>query len=328
MELPAELYRPIIGHVKHWPTLISLLLTSRHIGGEAERSLYYKFEHIHNVQTQVLFLQRVVDCPLKNTYSGSLLSKAFRAMVNLKVLQFRTNGGMPMGRPLDGCSFQLEQCLWRCHSDEEHMISFLPTQRKLRNLDLGGWDDTRFSAPICEQPDFRELTGYYGVVRAFLPGRNITHVGWIPDLDDPMDVSEGLDIVGLAPSLRKLRFLKFGGYFARPHLRNISDHLESLAFLELMGYKKDEDLSVIALPSLKLLRLSMPWIPNSTPISDPEALTAVLFTRSKSLETIEIEFKSTYADEGRVQHYSRWERNIGMVTNNFSPNFETWPSIR
>ncbi|KIK69548.1 hypothetical protein GYMLUDRAFT_510034 [Collybiopsis luxurians FD-317 M1] len=186
MELPIELYRPIVGYIRDRPTLFSLLHCSRHLNAEAERSLYYKFENIHNTRTQVLFLKRAVDCPrvAELVYSyrfevdwrtnfsedhifWELLPKALRAFVNLKILQFRTNGGGPVKGLLDGCTFQLEHCHWRCHSDELQMQSFLPTQRKLKSLTLGGWDDTRFSAPSnhTEQPDFRELAGGYGVVR-------------------------------------------------------------------------------------------------------------------------------------------------------------------
>lgn len=257
MDLPTELYRPIIGFVRDRATLLSLLFTSHLVNTEAERSLYYRFEHVQNVQSQVLFLQRVLDCPRVAQYVYSykfeidwrtkfgtqhifwdLLPKALQAFVNLKVLQFRTNGGMPVKGLLDGCTFQLEHCHWRCHSDEAQMQVFLESQTKLKCLSLGGWDEEKFSAPsnYDKQPEFRYLAGCYGVIHAFLPSRNITHVHWVPDMDDPWDIATGLDVAGLALSLQKLKFLKLGGYFPRPHLCAISDHLTNLVFLELMGY--------------------------------------------------------------------------------------------
>lgn len=105
-----------------------------------------------------------------------------------------------------------------------------------------------------------ELTGHYSAVHAFLPGRDITHLQWITDLDDPMDASTGLDAGRLAHSLRKLISLKFGGYFprwvlctwyqpilSRPHLRNISVHLENLVFLESIGPEKVQTLTFVVL---------------------------------------------------------------------------------
>ncbi|KAJ4482150.1 hypothetical protein J3R30DRAFT_3699477 [Lentinula aciculospora] len=346
MDFPVELYRPIIGYIGHRATLLSLLLTSRQLNAEAERSLYFKFEHVHNVQTQVLFLQRVVDCPrvarLVHSYRFEidwrtnfgaehifwvLLPQALRAFVNLRTLQFRTNGGTPIKGLLDGCTFQLEHCYWHCHSDEPQMRTFLRTQRSLKSLGLGGWNATLFPAPPdqSEQPDFREVAGCYGVLNAFLPGRRITHARWVPDLDDPWDVSTGLDVVGLASSFQKLKYLKLGGYFMRPHLCSISEHLTSLVFLELMGYDEMEDVSVFALPLLKVLRISIRWGLSKMSIADPSARTEEIFTGSKSLQFIELEEESTYSDRNKTQQYSRWERGVGLVNHCTTP--EMWPDV-
>ncbi|KAJ3849560.1 hypothetical protein EV368DRAFT_85437 [Lentinula lateritia] len=346
MDFPVELYRPVIGYISHRPTLLSLLLASHHLNVEAERSLYYRFEHVHNVQTQVLFLNRIIGCSrvARLVYSyrfeidwrtnfgadhvyWELIPKALRAMVNLKILQFRTNGGAPVNGLLDGCTFQLEHCHWHCHSDEPQVQTFLRTQKSLRSLSLGGWDDTRFPAPSDqnEQPEFREVAGSYGVIHAFLPGRDITRVRWVPDLDDPWDISTGLDVVGLSPSFQKLKFLKLGGYFMRPHLCSISEHLTSLVFLELMGYDKMEDASVFALPSIKVLRISIRWGLNKIAIEDPQARAEEIFAGSKSLQYIEIEEESTYRDHNKIQQYSRWGRDVGMV--NRCTTDEIWPSL-
>ncbi|KAJ3747279.1 hypothetical protein DFH05DRAFT_791409 [Lentinula detonsa] len=346
MAFPVELYQPVVGYVRDRVTLRNLLLASRCLNVEAEWSLYFKFEHVHNAQTQVLFLQRVIDCPRVARYVNSyrfeidwrtnldsdhifwkLLPQALHAMGNLKILQFRTHGGMPINGLLDGCTFQLEYCHWHCHSDEMQMQAFLQTQRKLKCLSLGGWD-TSFSAPSnhSEQPDLREVTGCYGVIHAFLPGRDITHVRWVPDLDDPWDVNTGLDAAGLAPAFQKLKFLKLGGYFMRPHLCSISEHLTSLVFLELMGYDKMEDVSIFALPSLKILRISIRWGLNKMAIADPQTRTEEIFAGSKSLRFIEIEEESTYRDYNRIQQYSRWKRGESLV-DRYHVTDETWPSI-
>ncbi|KAF5389331.1 hypothetical protein D9757_003534 [Collybiopsis confluens] len=258
-----------------------------------------------------------------------ILPKALRALVNLKTLQFRTTGGGPIEGLLDGCTFQLEDLHWHCHSDELKIQSFLPTQRGLRRLSLGGWDDTRFSAPSSNagQPDFRELAGSYGVVHAFLPGREITRLRWVPDLDDPWDTSTGLDIEGLATSLEKLKYLSFGGYFTRPHLCSISDHLSSLFYLELMGYDRQEDESVCSLPSLKWLRISIRWGLSQSSISDPQERTVQMFTCSKSLQTIEVQEEAKFDNHGnKIHSYNRWDRNLGLVRK-FDEQTEMWPEV-
>ncbi|KAF9077662.1 hypothetical protein BDP27DRAFT_1413366 [Rhodocollybia butyracea] len=346
MNLPAELYRPIVGYVKDCATLLSLLLTSHLLNAEAERSLYYKFEHVHNVRSQVLFLQRAVDCPRVAQYVHSykfemdwrtnigtkhifwnLLPKAWRAFVNLKILHFRTNGGMVVEGLLSGCTFQLEHCHWRCRTDEAQMQIFLESQTKLKCLSLCGWDDENFLAPSNhdKQPDLRQLAGSYGVIHAFLPGRHITHVEWISDMEDPWDIATGLDVAGLASSLRKLRSLKLGG----PPLCVISDHLTNLVFLELVGYDSPEieDQAIFTLSSLKVLRISIQWGLRNTYVTNPRGHATKMFAKSRSLQIIEIEEESTRNCVGnRVQQYGRWERDIGLV-NKWFAQIEMWPAI-
>ncbi|KAJ3817477.1 hypothetical protein F5880DRAFT_54578 [Lentinula raphanica] len=348
MAFPVELYRPVVGYVRDRDTLRTLLLTSRHMNVEAEWSLYFRFDNVHNVKTQVLFLQRIVDCPrvarIVNSYRfeidwrtnfdndhifWTLLPQALRAMVNLKTLQFRTNGGMPRLGLLDGCTFQLEHCLWHCHSDEIQMQRFLQTQHRLKSLSMGGWNSDRFPAPTnhSEQPDLKELCGSYGVIHAFLPGRDVTYVRWVPDLDDPWDTSTGMDTEGLAASFQKVKFLRLGGYFMRPHLCSISTNFTSLVFLEVMGYDDKEDASVFALPSLKMLRISVRWGLNKVAITNPSERTEELFAGSKSLEFVDIEEEPTYKGNYRIPRYSRWKRGSGSVGVFDVDVEESWPSI-
>ncbi len=248
--LPVELYRHISDHFdsedRH--VLQALSITCRTWNIEAERVLYKRFDNHKCATTQQLFLQRVIACPRVGSLVKifkirmhhpakesealvALVSQALMNMPNLRSFAFRSTGGKPAARSmLSACPFQLKEFDWGCHGDEKDLLVFLGTQHSLKIVNIDSWDASRYGVPLTLTPEIVSLSGPYGTIAAFLPGRMISQVDWIPDLDDPEPDGE---LLGNA--LRQLQMLSFGGYFMRPNLSSIADYLADLRFLELRG---------------------------------------------------------------------------------------------
>ncbi|KAF5372398.1 hypothetical protein D9757_011622 [Collybiopsis confluens] len=62
-DLPPELHQIITNNIPDQASLCSLLRTCHSLYFEAERSLYHTFDDIRSLKRQVLFLQRVTECP-------------------------------------------------------------------------------------------------------------------------------------------------------------------------------------------------------------------------------------------------------------------------
>ncbi|PBK97699.1 hypothetical protein ARMGADRAFT_1009649 [Armillaria gallica] len=318
--LPVDLYRCIVEHYSQEDrgTLLALLFTSRAFNYEAERILYQSFNNFCNITTQTLFLNRVISCPRVAKFVRSyklfitfsieplsdfltLLHTAFLALVELKYLGFRTLGGSSAAQILTGCTFQLEELDWDCSCDEQLLIDFLSTQKSLKSF-ISCWDPSRIPPPSVDVvPFLTSLRGRYGLIQTFLPGRNITNLDWIPDLDDPDP-----DTALLADSLANVRTMTFGGYFMRPNLSTIAQYLGQVRNLELRGVQADDLDCVHLMPNLEVFKISMrPVLGLSILRSDHNAVVIKLFSGCAKLEVITIASKK---HDFWAQDYRKWVR--------------------
>jgi hypothetical protein len=261
--IPLELYRPIVETISDRNTLLSLLLTSRHLSTEAERILYRNVQcgddsmwsDSTNVVSQTLFFRTVIDCPrvarlvwryyyISNIFIAdddpywTLFPVALRALVNLKELGFGRGGGVPTAHVLRGCTFQLVSLEWECRNDENELSVFLTGQEALEQLRVD-WRGECARPPASALQNLSCLAGTSGTIQAFLPGRTITRLRWHPYFGDQVP-----DVASISSALHNLHVLVFGGPGAQfISLSTIVDYLPNLRFLALLDPLDRDDLT-------------------------------------------------------------------------------------
>ncbi|KAF8968628.1 hypothetical protein BDZ97DRAFT_359189 [Flammula alnicola] len=188
--IPPELFRPIIEHLEHRPTLLALSVTSRILRADAERQLYSVLDDGSDVPQHIAFLSTINQNPrlagLVQVYHSinivhykenplwDLLYSGLRKMTNLKVFHFRAFGGHPAAELLLDSPFQLEGLHWANHSEGEIMSQFLVQQHSLRHLYLESKRGRTYSSACC--PNLTSLGGNRITLESFLPGRRITEI--------------------------------------------------------------------------------------------------------------------------------------------------------
>ncbi|PPR05344.1 hypothetical protein CVT26_011608 [Gymnopilus dilepis] len=339
--LPPELFQPIVSFVTSRNTLYSLCLTSQTLRYYAERCLYSAISvpDASNAPLHVSFLGTITQNPrlarlVKEYYSLSIVvyqenplwgltKRALKAMTGLKVLVFRGFGGHPSGELLDfgdsGPPFQLQKLHWGNHSDERFMERILVQQgNSLREL---SFECRPHPAPFPLQacPDLDCLYGNRAAIEALLPGRKVTRLSWVPELDD----SNADPVVGLDKELSALRTLSFGGYFSRPKLELIAQFLERLEVLELVGLSYGEFSLLKNLPSLRELVFSLRWGIAQFPIPLKGRQQAVeeLFKDCPKLTRVDVVHEWLHVEVDTIM-YQRWERGGG------EPRFLTRAEVR
>jgi hypothetical protein len=296
--LPLELLRPIIEEINDNHTIS--YITSTAFQHDGERRLYHtpipaNSSPLHLDSTHVAFLSTVTTNPrlasLVHTYYLNdvvsygedplwLLAKlGLRAMVNLKVFHFRAFAGHPAAEILDGCPFQLEHLHWGSYSDEAAMTRILPQQPKLRHLYLKCYsytmepplaglsvlDDASYPTDLLTFlnpddccPDLHSLAGNRMTIELFLPRRNIRKLSWVPGI---FDSNEAPVPNSVTRALGRIETLSLGGYFVRPSLGTLVDHLRELRVLEIVGLShsqhQEQKMEMIKrLPNLRELVIS------------------------------------------------------------------------
>ncbi|KIM35757.1 hypothetical protein M413DRAFT_32222 [Hebeloma cylindrosporum] len=301
--------------------------------------------NLRSPSTHVAFLSTIIKnqrlASLVHTYTlndvvsygenplWDLVKGGLRAMVNLKVLRFRAFAGEPCAEILDGCAFRLERLHWGSHSDEVTMMrSVLPQQPNLRELyiectsrtvegylsDCGAAGTTGegrnrfqsfFPADGC-CPNLHWLGGNRTTMELFLPNRDIRKVSWVPGLDDANDDPLPELVVR---ALGRVETLSFGGYFTRPPLTSLIDHLRELRVLEIIGLHTIEELQMMPrLPHLRELVISLQWGNMRIPLPDLEDRRRVvgdLFAGCGCLEVVD--FVSSWVLVREIW-YQRWRR--------------------
>ncbi|KAF8876977.1 hypothetical protein CPB84DRAFT_379523 [Gymnopilus junonius] len=279
-KIPPELFHPIVSFITSRPTLLTLCITSQTLRHYAERCLYTSISgpDASNAPLHIGFLRTITQTPrlaryVKEYYSLSIVvyqenplwdltKQAFKCMINLKTLVFRGFGGHPCGELLDmdpsspsspslTPTLQLEKLMWGNHSDERSISKILIQQSpSLRELSFGCRPRAApFSPHAC--PKLDALWGNRAAIEALLPGRHITRLSWVPELDD----SNTDPILGLDEELGALRTLSFGGYFSRPHLELIVGFLSGLEVLEMVGLFPGVRTPLLHHPHLPILSL-------------------------------------------------------------------------
>ncbi|KAF8968493.1 hypothetical protein BDZ97DRAFT_353223 [Flammula alnicola] len=292
-------------------TLCILSLMSKNFRLEAQRILFRKVTTLQDADDHTIFLATIVrsqrlalhvvayaqeNVADPGTDLWDLLCYGLQEMKNLKHLRFRARGGVASAHILRGCSFQLESLYWGCNSDEKELArNVLPLQPNMKQLRVK-WNEQKKVSPLRSTcPGLVSLAGDRGVIEAFLPGRKITTLTWIPDLDDSTT-----KIAHLSDQLNRLRFLSFGGYFERPKLDLIVDHLQALEVLELLGSDATELQFLERIPNLLILILSPLLNQKNGPA--PSKITAELikeiFQACQCLQYIDV------ADDAK--YYRRW----------------------
>lgn len=270
--LPPELFRPIFSHISHTPSLYALSLSSKMFRDEAQRILFSNppisnnrwsaYNHLRLLETIVNSPERLAKLVLRYTQTSvwttstahcrgspdeqneaieNLTPIALRLMVNLKHLVYRTSGGLPAAHILYGCSFQLETLNWGCDFDEVLMFQdILPTQPQLLRLELTDLDPTVLKKErnlwdsIKELlPDLVSLTGSRATFETILPGRlgrPIECIKWIPNDFD----SEEASFNHMSHELGHVKYMAIGGYFRRPSMSLLVDHLLNLELLDIL----------------------------------------------------------------------------------------------
>ncbi|KAF8157260.1 hypothetical protein B0H34DRAFT_859789 [Crassisporium funariophilum] len=230
-----------------------------------------------------------------------LLKNGLQKMVNLRELTFRSFGGHPAAELFDGCVFQLQKLDWGNHSDEIGMARVLVAQRSLTHLALESSEGTHYPPEAC--PHLTHLRGGLSTVLALLPGRHITHLAWVPILEDPFL----LGVAQVAEYMSSLRSLTFGGYFARPGF-SLTNHLDSLEILELIGIHHGQLQLLADLPNLKELVLTFPHR-GRFPVSFESQIDEIvdkLFSQCVRLRCVDVSRERT----GNEILYQRWTDNI------------------
>ncbi|TFK35703.1 hypothetical protein BDQ12DRAFT_737413 [Crucibulum laeve] len=339
LHIPPELLRPLINHIDSddRPTLLSLMKSSRSLRFEAERLLYRRIVS-SDVQLQTSFLNCIILSPrlarlvekyslvnpriIEDTTKESffqLLSIGLQEMTNLKHLNFREYSGQPSAHILRNCVFQLESLDWGCHSESEIDV-FLSGQKALRRLSIE-WDAAKLSIPLTACPNLVSLSGGCRTIEAFMPGRQITSLHWIPEL-----YGSTLVVDSIRNEFARLINFSFGGYFRRPHLAIVAPYLKSLEILELITLSvhflhiplrpqtdsislQQGDLDVVfSLKTLRTLIISPQWGTRylSLPIDGRQKIVENLFENNKALQSVYI---SRQGENSHIEHrYQKWIR--------------------
>ena len=248
--LPPELFRTVFESLDgHRPTLFNLSLCNKFLREDAERVLYAELDESSatNAALHIAFLSTITRSPrlaaLVRVYHSinivhycesplwDLLKQALKAMSGLKILHFRTFGGHPAGELLIDAACSLERLHWANHSEGSAMSTVLAQQKQIRYLYLESRRGTVFPQGCI--PHLNELAGNRVTLEALLPGRYVRTVSWVPELQDVAFGSSG--VPRIEGELGNLVTLSYGGYFARPHLGLVVDHLYRLEKLELVG---------------------------------------------------------------------------------------------
>ena len=96
-------------------------------------------------------------------------------------------------------------------------------------------------------------------IELFLPRRNIRKLSWIPGIADSNEAPVPKLV---AQALGRIETLSLGGYFVRPPLGTLVDHLRELRVLEVVGLSRgqhqEQEMEMIKrLPNLRELVISL-----------------------------------------------------------------------
>ena len=241
--LPLDLLRPIVESLgDHIQSLLAISLTSRELRAEGQRILFRRMTLPKDLNRHIKFLIAITSssllAPLVKEYHQfdlldqckplwGLTCRGLQAMVNLKILHFRSSSGHPSAQILHGCTFQLEVFKWDSCDDAKQLLEFLINQARLRTLKFN-WKGAMFdTSGIC--PGLQVLHGNRYTINAFLPGRRVISLKWAQNLLLNHSVDH------LSEEFHHIRFLSFGNFWGLPRLALVNRHLRMVEVLQLVG---------------------------------------------------------------------------------------------
>jgi len=249
--LPFDLLRSIIENLANDSrSLLAVSLTSHQLRVEGQQILFRKVALSYYQGSHTKFLTAVTSSSLlaslvEEYHQFDLLGRVdlheplwgltwrgLQAMVNLKILLFRSWYGHPSGQILHGCTFQLEVFKWESCDDEEWLLEFLINQSHLHTLKVDWKRPALDTSGIC--PGLQVLHGDRNTMNAFLPGRHVVSLKWTPNRDE-LAFDTSMD--HLSEEFNHIRFFTFGGFWGRPRLDFVIRHLRAVEVLELVGLK-------------------------------------------------------------------------------------------
>ena len=195
----------------------------------------------------------VFDCARDITAETLAAFKfAMPLMVNLQEFRFTGDKEMLLAHAiLPGINNirQLKSLYWRGSTlDEEEISRFLSHERALTKL------NAILTGTVVHEPSVRHLrtlTGNSWTIRTLLPGRNITELYWIPDLE--LYTTTFTIIQPALGAFSRIRILSFGCGAVDKLLSHILPYLTSVEILELITMTVSVSLSFM---NSKLLIIS------------------------------------------------------------------------
>jgi len=247
--LPLELLRPIIEHLNDdFPSLLAVSLASPALRVEGQRLLFRTVALSKNVDMHIKFLTVVtsstllghfveeyhqvdlLDVEQKREPLWGLTCRGLQAIVNLKVLLFRSLNGHPSAQILKE-STRVEVFGWECRDDAEQLYGFFLTQPNLRILKVE-WKGSELNTSGIS-PGLQVLHGNRGTMNAFFPRRGVTSLKWSPDREESPLLNDSIH--HFSQEFHLIQFFSFGGPFGRPWLNIVIPHFRALEILELIG---------------------------------------------------------------------------------------------
>lgn len=297
IQLPVELFRIVAEHCHNDPkTLLSLMLTCRHLKHEGERVLYFAIDAHSQVRFPVTLLQHILSSPRvaglvhhlsvpeltrrlgtgKIALFRSLVLQVLPTLVHLKSLDLSCWDSTTVST-LISCPFQLRTLKITSWSSslENGIATFLTRQPELEELDFLATN--ALQVPPTALPKLKRLSATACSLETFLTGRSVEKVVWVSYPRSEREV----DVPLLAESLNNIRSLKLGD--KSTPLASFAHHLVRLKHLELQD-PSEEDLECV--PGLVELQTLTVSFTDADDIHE-EKLVKSLF-RSQTLDSVDI----------------------------------------
>ncbi|TFK69994.1 hypothetical protein BDN72DRAFT_839605 [Pluteus cervinus] len=325
LELPTDLYRPIVQHLGDSKTLVSLALTSKVFHQEAIQHLYHTLrlawipfatqkkclstishsaKYADLVRTFTFTPREAPDGPLceQGDEYWELLAAGLSALKNLTTLGFP--GDLPSFAPsilLPHCSMpKLTLFMWPPLTGENELIPFFERHPNIRQIQLswGRNPDVLLRNPHV-LPRLNRIWGSTSALNALLPDRKVPNVEWIGSPLGQYPSQATLE------SLRDVRMLLLGGY-GRPSgafLPDLAPYLNNLEVLLIMEFEAADDLVTQISHLSRLRRLVFVW-----GHGDRSCIERLFWAGSRTLEVIAV----CWDDEEAFEEYRpRWFEQDG-----------------
>jgi hypothetical protein len=209
---------------------------------------YHQFPAINtsgDAQKYTALLQTLANCPKLAQYVHSftdyselsadttpweLYRAALMNMRNLKCLVLSFPVKKEASELLCKCAFQLDSFVWLGYRAEAEIIPFLQHQPDLSHLGVY-WESRSGVDAKGLVPNLKSVLGLDGTMKAFLPGRAIHTMQWLPDRTPMTTMDSDPDLL---QHLAQINRLKVWNSLRQNRLQFLH-FFKNLRFLELIG---------------------------------------------------------------------------------------------